>query len=115
MADQFYPPCFLPFAQLLHLRVSRGSMAQSGDDEQHCLARLEQHESWLDALCQLLGRSARVVGRDDDLTRELYRSIKTDLKHEAHQGDTALVHESDSCTRVRLQSRGGHSSASPTT
>ena len=26
---------------------------------------------------------------DDDLTRELYRSIKTTLKDEAHRGDTA--------------------------
>ncbi len=59
------------------------------NDEQHCLARLEEHESRLDKLYQLLRRSGNVVGRDDDLIRELYRSIKTTLKDEAHQGDTA--------------------------
>ena len=42
-----------------------------------------------DKLCQLLRRSGCVIGREDDLTRELYRSIKTDLKEEAHQSDTA--------------------------
>ena len=64
-------------------------MTHKGDDEQHCLERLTQHESRLDKLFQLLRRSGNVVGRDDDLTRELYRSIKTTLKDEAHQGDTA--------------------------
>ncbi len=64
-------------------------MTQVGDDAQHCLERLEHHESRLDKLYQLLRRSGSVVGRDDDLTRELYRSIKTDLKEEAHQSDTA--------------------------
>ena len=63
-------------------------MTHSGDDEQDCLERLEHHESRLDKLFQLLGRSGRVVGRDDDLTRELYRAIRTDLKHEAHLDDT---------------------------
>ena len=52
-------------------------------DEQHCIERLEYHESRLDKLFQLLRRSANVVGRDDDLTRELYRSIKTGLKDDA--------------------------------
>ncbi len=58
-------------------------------DEQHCLERLEYHESRLDTLVQLLGRSGRVVGRDDALTRELYRSIKTGLTDEAYRSDTA--------------------------
>ncbi len=58
-------------------------------DEQHCLERLEYHESRLDKLHQLLKRSGNVVGRDDDLTRELLRSIKTGLKDEAHRSDTA--------------------------
>ena len=64
-------------------------MPHSGDNEQHCLERLERYESRLDKLFQLLRRSGRVVGRDDDLTRELYRAIKTDLKDEAHRSDTA--------------------------
>ena len=64
-------------------------MPHNNDDEQHCLERLEHHESRLDKLYQLLRRSGNVVGRDDDLTRELYRSIKTGLKDEARRGDTA--------------------------
>ena len=59
------------------------------NDEQHCLARLEHHESRLDKLFQLLRRSGNVIGRDDDLTRELFRSVKSDLKVDAHKGDTA--------------------------
>ena len=57
-------------------------------DEQHCLERLEWHADRLSKLLQFLGGATFVSGRDDDVAREFYRSIRSSLKDEYDVGES---------------------------
>ena len=57
-------------------------------DEQHCLERLGWHTDRLSKLLQFLGGATFVSGRDDDVAREFYRSIRSALRDEYAAGES---------------------------
>ena len=62
-------------------------------DEQSCLERFERHAAQLKELMDLIGDRPRLVGHDNTVARELYRSVKGRLRQDYRSGETNRGYE----------------------
>ncbi len=62
-------------------------------DEQSCLERFERHAAQLKELMDLIGGRPRLVGPDNTVAHELYRSVKGRLRQDYRSGETDRGYE----------------------